>query len=61
MISQLHGVFKAYWFREGYIRTTSYEFDVYNFDREIHLTNDAVQKYTPHYGRYEPGNKVSFV
>ena len=24
MISQIHGVFKAYWFRQGYIRTSSY-------------------------------------
>ena len=33
---------------------------MFNFDREIHLTNDAVQKYTPMYGRYEPANKVSY-
>lgn len=61
MISQLNGVFKAFWYKEGYIRTTSYEFDVFNFEREIHLTNDAVQKYTPLYGRYEPANKISYV
>lgn len=24
------------------------------------MTNDAVQKYTPLYGKYEPGNKVSY-
>lgn len=24
MISQLNGVFKAYWYKEGYLRTTSY-------------------------------------
>lgn len=33
LISQIHGVFKAYWYKEGYIRTSSYEFDVFNFDR----------------------------
>jgi tubulin--tyrosine ligase len=26
----------------------------------IHLTNDAVQKYSEEYGKYEPANKVSF-
>ena len=26
----------------------------------VHLTNDAVQKHGPNYGKYEPANKVSF-
>ena len=26
----------------------------------IHLTNDAVQKKCGEYGKYEPGNKISF-
>ncbi len=26
----------------------------------IHLTNDAVQKYGPSYGKYEEGNKLSY-
>jgi hypothetical protein len=26
----------------------------------IHLTNDAVQKKCEEYGKYEPGNKISF-
>lgn len=51
-ITHIHGVMKGYWFEEGYIRTSGYEFDVENFEREIHLTNDAVQKYTPNYGRF---------
>ncbi len=29
-------------------------------DREIHLTNDAVQKYSDNYGKYEAGNKLSY-
>ena len=29
-------------------------------NRIIHLTNDAVQKYSEDYGKYEPGNKLSF-
>lgn len=60
MISNLYGVVRGYWYSEGYIRTSSYEFDVHNFEREIHLTNDAVQKYCDDYGRYEPANKLSY-
>lgn len=26
----------------------------------MHLTNDAVQKYLPEYGKYEKGNKISY-
>jgi tubulin monoglycylase TTLL3/8 len=29
-------------------------------NRMIHLTNDAVQKKCEEYGKYEPGNKLSF-
>jgi hypothetical protein len=26
----------------------------------IHLTNDAIQKNGENYGKYEPGNKISY-
>ena len=26
----------------------------------IHLTNDAIQKGNPNYGKYEEGNKISY-
>lgn len=29
-------------------------------NRFIHLTNDAVQKYHEDYGKFEPGNKLSY-
>lgn len=61
MISRLHGVMRAYWFGEGYIRTSSYEFDIGEIGESIiHLTNDAIQKYCDGYGKYEEGNKVSY-
>jgi len=44
LITNLYGVARAYWYDEGYIRTSSCPFNVDNFDPEIHLTNDAVQK-----------------
>jgi hypothetical protein len=53
MISRLHGVMRAYWFGEGYIRTSSYEFNIDDIGEEIiHLTNDAIQKYCDGYGKY---------
>ncbi len=29
-------------------------------DKFIHLTNDAIQKNCEEYGKYEPGNKLTF-
>ena len=52
--------FRGYTFNEGYIRTSSYEFNLRDLeDRDVHLTNDAVQDRNDEYGKYEPGNKIS--
>ena len=43
MLTSIGGSTKAYVYDEGYIRTSSYEYDVNNLsDRLIHLTNDAI-------------------
>ena len=43
---------KAYWYPEGYIRTSSSIFTLKrNTNLNIHLTNDAVQKHSEEYGR----------
>lgn len=53
--------FLAYWYQEGYIRTSSIEFSIKNLSNKmVHLTNDAVQKKGDNYGKFEKGNKVSF-
>jgi tubulin polyglutamylase TTLL1 len=52
LITNFFGVTRAYWYDEGYIRTSSYEFNIDNFDPEIHLTNDFIQKNYPEYGKY---------
>ena len=52
---------RCYIFDEGYLRTSSKEFSTSNFDNKfVHLTNDAVQKNSTDYGRYESGNKMSY-
>jgi tubulin---tyrosine ligase len=43
VMTATNGIIKGYWFKEGYIRTSSREFNVYDLeDKMIHLTNDAV-------------------
>lgn len=50
---------KAFWYKEGYIRTSSKDFSLKNLgNRLVHLTNDAVQKKADDYGKFEPSNKV---
>lgn len=51
---------KGYWFKDGYARTTSTEYTLKQGSGNIHLTNDAVQKQLPQYGKYEKGNKISY-
>ena len=52
---------KAYVYDDGYLRTSSRTFSRGDLNNKyIHLTNDAVQKASHDYGRYEVGNKLSF-
>ena len=61
MITCINGSIKGYWYEEGYIRTSSFEYSLkYNKDPLVHLTNDAIQKNCSSYGKYEKGNKLSY-
>lgn len=61
IITGMHGRLRAYFYGEGYVRTSSYLFNLNDIkDHTIHLTNDAVQKECEDYGCFEAGNKVSF-
>ena len=52
---------EVFFFKEGYLRTSSEEFNIGNTDNYfIHLTNNAVQKYSTNYGQFENGNQLSF-
>ena len=53
----------CYLFEEGYIRLSSYKYtlDDENLDKKaVHLTNNAIQKQDPLYGKVEDGNQLSF-
>lgn len=60
MMSCTNGIVKGYWYKEGYVRTTSAEYTLKFSSGSVHLTNDAVQKQLPDYGRFEKGNKISY-
>jgi hypothetical protein len=54
---------KVHFFKEGYVRTSSaaYSINTKDIDKvDIHLTNNAVQKYCQQYGAFEDGNQLSF-
>ena len=54
---------RFYFFKEGYIRTSSATYSIDNDainKHSIHLTNNAVQKYCQEYGAFEDGNQLSF-
>ncbi len=50
---------KCFFFKEGYVRTSCepYVLNLESLDKtEVHLTNNAVQKFASNYGKYEDGN-----
>lgn len=61
MVTCSNGILKGYWYEEGYIRTSGHLFSLDELNNNFkHLTNDAIQKYSDNYGKYEKGNKISY-
>lgn len=52
LMTCVNGIVKGYWYKEGYVRTTSTEYNLGTNSSNIHLTNDAVQKNLPDYGKF---------
>ena len=53
--------FRGYFYKDGYLRTSSREFSISDLNnRYVHLTNDAIQKKSSDYGKFETGNKISY-
>ena len=44
---------EVFFFREGYIRTSSTPFNVNSTNYYTHLTNNAIQKHSKTYGEFE--------
>ena len=60
LVTSINGIMQCYFYKEGYLRTASKEYNAKNLDKFIHLTNDAIQKYSEDYGKFENGNKLSY-
>ena len=59
MYTSVNGVQKGYFYNDGYIRTSCKEYNTNNLNNKfVHLTNDAIQKKSDDYGKFESGNKV---
>jgi hypothetical protein len=52
--------FEIMMYTEGYIRTSSNEYTLKNFDNYIHLTNNCLQVHGDGYGIHESGNTLSY-
>ena len=60
-MTSVNGNQKMYIYEEGYLRTSCREYSINNLaNKLVHLTNDAVQKKAEDYGKFEPGNKLSY-
>ena len=61
LITSFANHIQGYLFKDGYLRTSCKDFSLKNTkDKFIHLTNDAIQKHHEDYGKFEPGNKLSY-
>jgi len=61
LITAFNGHVKGYFYKEGYLRTASREFSLKNLTAKIiHLTNEAIQVRYEEFGKYEPGNKITY-
>jgi hypothetical protein len=61
LLVSYNSTFQCFFYQDGYLRTSVAEFSSENLkNRFIHLTNDAVQKKSANYGKFEEGNKLSY-
>jgi tubulin polyglutamylase TTLL1/tubulin monoglycylase TTLL3/8 len=61
LITCINGVLQGYFYVDGYIRTSCAEFSLKDTENNyIHLTNDAIQKHSEDYGKFEDNNKLSY-
>eukprot|EP00347_Sterkiella_histriomuscorum_P022313 403330922 len=61
LLTSINGNLMGFFYQDGYLRTSCKEFSVQNLNNKfIHLTNDAIQKYSDDYGKFENANKLSY-
>ena len=47
-------------YKHGYLRTSSFGYDMKNENNYVHLTNNCLQQHGDNYGKHEDGNTLSF-
>jgi hypothetical protein len=52
--------FQIHFYREGYLRTSSAEYNSQEKNNLVHLTNQCLQVHGSEYGKHEEGNVLSF-
>mmetsp|Transcript_21918 Transcript_21918/g.21104 ORF Transcript_21918/g.21104 Transcript_21918/m.21104 type:complete len:361 (+) Transcript_21918:487-1569(+) len=51
---------EVFFYKKGYLRTSSDEYSLANGNNYVHLTNNCLQKFGDNYGAHEDGNTVGF-
>ena len=51
---------EVYFYGQGYMRTSSDDYDLKNKNNYVHLTNNCLQQFGDSYGKHEEGNTLSF-
>ena len=49
-----------FFYKRGYLRTSSDDYNLKNGNNYVHLTNNCLQKFGSNYGNHEEGNTLSF-
>ena len=52
--------FRIFVYKDGYLRTSSSEYDTNNRSNQVHLTNQCLQVHCAEYGTFEEGNTLTF-
>ena len=50
----------VFFYKIGYLRTSSFAYDLKNFNNYVHLTNNCLQNKGDNYSKFEDGNTLSF-
>lgn len=58
LVTSINGQIKAFYYNEGYLRTSSKEYSLSTLGKAVHLTNEAIQIKYDSFGKHEAGNKV---
>ena len=52
--------FRIFVYKDGYLRTSSSEYDTNNRSNQVHLTHQCLQVHCAEYGTFEEGNTLTF-